>query len=146
MMINGRIFKSGAWWCAEAPSIGVYTQGKTRKEAEEMLADAVQAVIHRDGFAVKVTANGADDVLVAANQPAMLGAYLLKYQRETNGLSLADVAKLLGVSSRTNYARIEQGTSVPTIDKFVEILHAIAPEMAVVIGPRASSPKRKAAR
>jgi phage terminase large subunit-like protein len=148
MMLSGRIFRSrgaGAWWCAEVPAVGVYTQGKTRKEAEEMLADAVQEVVHRDGFAVTVSRHGGDEVLVEANQPGALAAYLLKYQRETNGLSLADVAKSLGASSRNAYASYERGRTEPTIGKFRELLAAVAPDMALVVEPRAhASSKRKA--
>jgi transcriptional regulator with XRE-family HTH domain len=138
MVITGRIAKEpGIWWSAEAPVAGVYTQGKSRKDAERMLADALESLINRPGFKVTITSGGeAGSVFVEANEPAALAAYVLKHQREAHDLSLADVAKLLGVSSRTNYARYEQGKSVPTLDKFVELLHAIAPEMAVVVGPR----------
>lgn len=138
MMLTGRIAKEkGVWWSAEAPVAGVYTQGRTRKDAAAMLADAFESLINRPGLKVTVTDLGGDgEVLVEANEPAALAAYVLKFQRETNKLSLADVAARLGASSRTAYARYEQGKSVPTLDKFVELLRAVAPDMALTVGPR----------
>src|SRR5262245_41721191 len=126
MMLIGRLSKAtGRWWAAEVPVAGVYTQGRSRRNAAAMLADAFESLINRPGF--KVTVLDDDDgeqVFITANEPAALAAYVLKYQREVHGLSLAQVAKVLGASSRNAYARYEQGESVPTLDKFTELLHA----------------------
>jgi hypothetical protein len=136
-MIKGRIFKSGAWWAAEAPDAGVFTQGRSRADAKAMLADAFESLINRPGFKVTVADFGdGDDVLVEANEAAPLAAYVLKHQREIHGLSLANVAEALGASSRTAYSRYEQGASVPTLDKFQELLRAVAPDMTVIFVPR----------
>src|SRR5262249_43413357 len=117
MMLTGRIWKeTKRWWAAEAPIAGVYTQGRSRKDAAAMLADAFESLISRPGFRVTVTDEAnSDHVLIEANEPSALAAYVLKYQREVHGLSLAQVAKTLGASSRNAYARYEQGTSVPTL-------------------------------
>ena len=53
---------------------------------------------------------------------------LLRRQRERSGLSLAEAAARLGAKSRNAYARYEQGTSVPTLDKLTELLQAVAPD------------------
>jgi transcriptional regulator with XRE-family HTH domain len=53
-----------------------------------------------------------------------------------HGLSLADVAKLLGASSRNAYASYEQGRTEPTLGKFRELLLAVAPDMTLTVGPR----------
>lgn len=129
MMLIGRLSKeTGTWWAAEAPVAGVYTQGRSRKDAAAMLADAFESLVNRPGFKVTVLDEGnGDQVLVEANEPAALAAYVLKYQREAHGLSLAQAAKALGASSRNAYARYEQGASVPTLDKFAELLRAVAP-------------------
>lgn len=149
MMLVGRIFKEGAFWAAEAPMIGVYTQGTSRADAERMLADAVQEVVNRPGFEVTVARRDGDEVLVSANDPGALAAYVLKYQREVHQLSLADVAKKLDSSSRNAYAAYEQGKREPSLSKYIELLAAVAPEMTLMVGPRSSSApatKRKAAR
>ncbi len=149
MMLVGRIEKAeGSWWYAECPIVGAYTQGKSRKDAATMLADCVQTLVGRDGVAITVTEAGESPdggfaVMLEANEPARLAALVLTYQREKNKLSLADVAKKLGASSRNAYARYEQGVSVPSLDKYAELLAVVAPDMALVVGPR-SSTKRKA--
>lgn len=144
MVITGRIFKaSGPFWAAEAPAIGVFTQGTSRADAEAMLADAVQEVVHREGFSVTVERLDGDDVFIAPNDAGALAAYVLKYQREVNHLTLADVAKKLGASSVNAYAAYEQGKREPSLSKYLELLGAVAPDMALMVAPRASS-KRKA--
>ncbi len=142
-MLVGKIFRSNTspMWLAEAPIIGVYTQGRTRAEAEEMLVDAVQEVVHRPGFSASLTKLDGDAVLIDANEPVALAAYVLKYQRETHGLSLADVAKRLGASSRNAYASYEQGRTEPTLSKYRELLKAVAPEAALIVGNRERKPK-----
>jgi predicted transcriptional regulator len=148
MMLIGRLSKeTGTWWAAEAPVAGVYTQGRSRKNAAAMLADAFESLINRPGFKVTVIDEGnGDQVLIEANEPGALAAYVLKYQREVHGLSLAQVAKALGASSRNAYARYEQGSSVPTLDKFAELLRAVAPEVTLIIGTRKpviAAPRRR---
>ena len=146
MMLIGRISKAeGQWWLAECDAIGGITQGKSRKDACVMLADLIQVMardeLERIGLEVTVTeaaplGSNAFEVLVTSNDPAALAALVLRHQRQNHGMSLADVAVKLGLSSRNAYARYEQGQSVPTIDKFLELLRAVAPEMTVIIGPR----------
>jgi DNA-binding transcriptional regulator YiaG len=136
-MLIGRIAKEqGSLWSAEVDAIGAFTKGTSRKDAISMLGES----------------DGVIAVLVDATQPSRLAAQVLKYQREVHGLSLADVARLLGTSSRNAYASYEQGRTEPTLGKFRELLMAVAPDMALVvgprIGPRAAPPikKRKSAR
>jgi DNA-binding XRE family transcriptional regulator len=142
MMLVGRIAKEeGPFWSAEVEAIGAFTQGRSRKEAFAMLGDLIETMVHRSGFSATVHEAGkADDgsisVLVDANEPALLAAQVLKYQREVHGLSLADVAKALGASSRNAYASYEQGRTEPTLSKYRELLHAVAPEMALIVETR----------
>jgi predicted transcriptional regulator len=105
-----------------------------------MLAEVIDLMVERPGFKVTVTElddnNGVITVLVDATEPSRLAAQVLKYQREVHGLSLADVAKLLGSSSRNAYASYEQGRTEPTLGKLQELLMAVAPDMALTVGPR----------
>jgi DNA-binding XRE family transcriptional regulator len=151
-MLIGRIAKAqGSLWSAEVAAIGAFTQGTSRKDAASMLAEVIELMIDRPGFKVTVTEVGEDSgavaVLVDATEPSLLAAQVLKYQREVHGLSLADVARLLGASSRNAYASYEQGRTEPTLGKFRELLMAVAPDMALTvgprIGPRAVGPTRK---
>ena len=144
MMLVGRIVKEErTWWSAEVATIGAFTQGRSRKDAAVMLADLIETMVERPGFKVKVSFLGDQGlVLVEANEPGRLAAQVLKYQREVHRLSLADVSKLLGATSRNAYARYEQGRAVPSLDKLYELLRVIAPDMALVLTER--KPTRRA--
>jgi hypothetical protein len=146
MLIAGRIWKDGQWWLAESAIADVMTQGKTRTEAAAMLADAVESLVNRPGFKVMVRdapSAGDGGVTLEASDPALLAALVLRRQREANGLSLSQAAEALGQTSKTAYARYEQGQTVPTIEKFEELLRAVSPEAAVIIGTRAPTKKAK---
>lgn len=144
-MLVGTIEKRGQWWIAVCELIGAFTQARTRKEAMENLGDVVELRVERKGFEATVTeiarqGTRAFTVLVDPSDPAQLAAAVLKYQRARHGLSLADVAKKLGVSSRNAYARYEHGTSEPSLGKLRELLGGVAPEITMLLDVTRSSP------
>ena len=147
MMLTGRIFRESTGWSAHCEIVGIYTQGRSLKEATANLAEAIELKAGRDGLAVSVSDLGAiaDDshtVFIDSNDPALLAAEVLKYQREKNNLSLSDVAKRLGASSLNAYAAYEQGARKPSLGKFRELLAVVAPDMVLSVGPRGGA-KRK---
>src|SRR5512140_1694932 len=128
-MLIGTVTKQEViWWSAHCDIAGIFTQGKSKADAMRALADAFEDVIHRPGFRVTVTELNGDEVHVAASDPALLLGVVLRYQREAHGLSLADVAKRIGASSRNAYARYEHGTAMPKLDTVQALLQAVAPE------------------
>ena len=147
-MLIGHIEKQGRWWVAECEIVGAFTQGRSRTEAMENLAEVVELRVDRDGFAATVSelekrGRNAFTVIVEPSDPGWLAVAVLKYQRARNRMSLADVAKSLGAASRNAYASYEQGTREPTLGKFRELLGAVAPEMTLILGPRVG-PRRRA--
>src|SRR5215813_8215804 len=150
-MLIGTVTKQeGIWWSAHCDSAGIFTQGKSRADAMQALADAFEDVVNREDFKVTVTALEGDEVSVESSDPALLLGGVLRYQREAHHLSLADVAKRIGASSRNAYARYEHGTSMPKLDTVQEILKAVAPELVLTVGPRkgpsASAPRASKAK
>ena len=137
MLLIGAVAKQeGIWWSAHCDIAGIFTQGKSKADAMRALEDAFEDVVDHPGFKATVTALGGDEVRVEASDPALLLGVVLRYQREAHGLSLADVAKRIGASSRNAYARYEHGTSMPKLDTVQEMLKAVAPELAFTVGPR----------
>jgi len=57
---------------------------------------------------------------------------LLQRKRELSGLSLAQVASLLGNKSRNTYTFYERGYSVPGVEKLDELLNEICPQTDIV--------------
>lgn len=73
MIFEGHIVRSGRWWAVEVASIGLFTQGRTRKQAEAMTADALEALAGEslgasawsNGDRIYVQAEDADGLIIA---------------------------------------------------------------------------------
>ena len=133
MRFTGRIYKDGKFWLAEIPILDLMTQGRTKKEAYLMVADMIETMVNRDGFRVTVHKGAKDTFEVGASEPKPMIGLLLKRKREISGLSLAQVAKRMGMSSRNAYARYEQGKAMPTIEKLNQLFYAVSPDTDLVI-------------
>jgi len=148
-VLIGHIEKRGGWWVAECEVVGGFTQGRSRAEAMNNLAEVVELRVAKPRFEVNVSefekrGRNSFSVLLEPSEPAWLAAAVLKYQRARHRLSLADVAKSLRSASRNAYASYEQGAREPTLGKFRELLTAVAPEMTMILEPR--SPRKIPAR
>lgn len=127
MRFEGKVSRDGRFWLAEIPLLDAMTQGRTRKEALEMIADWLQTMVNRDGFTVEVHPRNRMEFEVSGSDAAAMTALLLRRRREASGASLREVATRLGASSRNAYARYERGEAVPTVDKLDELLKAASP-------------------
>jgi hypothetical protein len=147
MMILGRLWKDGKWWLAESEIADVCTQGRSRKDAARMLADAFETLIDRPGCKVIVTDYGRADgeVSIEASEPSALVALVLQRLRQNSGKSLSEVAQAMGRTSKNAYARYEQGRAVPTIDMFAALLRAVSTDATLILGSRRLGTKRATA-
>jgi len=127
LRLAGRVFKAGNYWAVEVPILDVVTQGRSKKEALEMIADAVEMLVDREGFKIEVFPGRNGDFTIGASDDAALTALLLRRLRIKSGLSLAEVAARLGSKSPNSYARYEQSRSVPSIQKLSRLFAAVAP-------------------
>lgn len=132
MRFEGRVYKDGKHWLVEVEAFDAMTQGRTKKEAYDMIKDLLETMADAPGFEVHVFPQRGDRVEIGSTDVARLIALLLRRQREKHGLSLADMTSRLGQTSRNAYARYEQGRAVPTIEKLEELLDAVAPEQRFV--------------
>ncbi|CAN2039681.1 Helix-turn-helix transcriptional regulator [Candidatus Magnetomoraceae bacterium gMMP-15] len=133
MRFYGRIYKDGKFWLAEVPILDAITQGRSRKEAYDMVEDLLETLANRPGFSVKVYPGKHGDFEAGSSDTRGMVSLLLKRQRERSGLSLAETAERLGFKSRNSYARYENGTSMPTLEKFNELLQAVSPGQDFVL-------------
>jgi DNA-binding XRE family transcriptional regulator len=139
MRLAGRVFKVGKFWAIEVPILGVVTQGYTKKEAYEMIADAIESLVNKKGFKVEVFPGKGEYFELGSPDLSTLTAFLLRRQRMKQGLTLVEVAKRLGAKSHNTYARYEQGKSIPTIEKFSKLLSALSPDNDFVLVESQSS-------
>jgi len=125
MRFAGRVFKCGSQWAVEVPILDVVTQGRSKRDAYEMIADAVESLVGRKGFAIKVFPGAGEEFEIGATDEAALTALLLRRARARSGLSLAEVAARLGAKSINGYARYEQGRSIPSVRKLSQLYAAV---------------------
>jgi len=127
MRFEGNVVRDGRFWVAEIALLEAGTQGRTRKEALEMIGDWLETMVNRKEFRAKVHPRGNNEFEISGNDAAAMTALLLRRRREASGSSLRDVAERLGASSRNAYARYERGEAVPTLEKLDALLKAASP-------------------
>jgi predicted RNase H-like HicB family nuclease len=126
MRFIGRVFKVGRYWAIEVPILGVVTQGRTRKQAFDMIADAIEALVSKKSFRAEVFPGEGEYFEVGSPDVAALAALLLRRLRAKHGLTLSDVTRRMGAKSLNSYARYEQGRSVPSIARLSQLLNAVS--------------------
>lgn len=133
MRFWGNTCRDGKLWLAEIPILDAMTQGRSRKEALSMAADLVETLVGRRGFSACVHPLPHGDFEISVSDVRPMIALLLRRQRARSGLTLQQVAERLGARSRNTYARYEQGSSQPTLEKLIQLLHAVAPDRDLVL-------------
>jgi predicted RNase H-like HicB family nuclease len=134
--LEGKIWKDpdSSWWLVEISFLDIMTQGKTRKEALEMIKDAVMELLkdsyegHLDRHFQLVVHLYEDGIIgLGASDDKLLFALGLKRQRLKSGSTIRDVSKRLQSQSPNAYARYEQAHVRPSLEKYAELLHAANP-------------------
>jgi len=101
---------------------------------------------HQLGEEAVATGNAEDEQEAGHAHGSRIGRLRSRVAFASIRISLADVAKKLGASSRSSYASYEQGRTEPSLSKYIELLAAVAPERALTVGPRSATKKAKSAR
>lgn len=128
MILEGRVFKSGKLWVAEIPALDASTQGHSRTDLLEMVQDLVKELLESKQAKIGV-AYVKGELYVEVRPSSELLPVILKRQRMKQGLTIRQVAARLGYKNHNAYAAYEQGKSIPSYDKFEELLVGIlAPE------------------
>ncbi len=133
MRFEGKLTRDGRFWLAEIPLLDALTQGRTRKEALEMIGDWLETMVNRRGFRARVHTRRGNEFEVSGSDAAAMTALLLRRLREASGTSLGEVASRLGATSRNAYARYERGEAVPTVEKLDALVKAASPGEDFVI-------------
>jgi predicted RNase H-like HicB family nuclease len=142
MELEGKVWKDpdSTWWLVEVSFLDVMTQGKTRKEALEMIKDAVMELL-KDSYAdvldkhFHLTVNLYEDGVIGmgASDENLLFALGLKRQRLRSDSTIRDVSKRLKSKSPNAYARYERAQARPSFEKYAELLHAANPNRSPLL-------------
>lgn len=133
MYFTGELKKDGKFWMIEVPMLEVATQGKTRKEALEMIADAIELLVDKKGFKIQVRPIGPYQFLITAKDLAQLLALFVKRRREAEKLTIRAFAKKLGYKSHTSYAQYETGKHMPGIDFVDRVIKVTNPDTGLCL-------------
>jgi hypothetical protein len=110
----------------EVSILTVVSQGRTKKEAFEMIADAFKTLVHKPDFKIHLFPGKGEYFEIGASDESALTAFLLRRERAKSGMTLAEVARKLGSKSLNTYARCVQGRTAPAVPKLSELLSAVA--------------------
>lgn len=131
MRFAGSLAKDGKHWLAEVPMFDALTQGRTRKEALDMVADWFVTMADQRGFSVDVYGGKTNRFEVGSADTRTMVRLLLRRQRQRNGMTLAEATRKLNA----NYARYERGDATPSLEKLDELLRTLSPSMDFVMEP-----------
>jgi catalase len=142
MRIEGRIIPPQGkekYWAVSIDSMAIFTQGTSEKDAYRMAADAVEMLAEDAGTPFKATIEKGSErhtFTVNGSDPSALLRFAFRRMRAAKNLTLMDVSKRLDSKSPNAYAKFERGT-VPRLDTLEELIHAIDPDLQLVLKKRA---------
>lgn len=132
---EGKLLKKGKYWSIYVPSLDIYTQGTSKKDALFMIKEAIELSVNEKGFEISIDPLPQNRFILRSKKiknEKYLIALLLKNQRAKYGLSTQEVANRLGVSKHA-YAQYEQARSIPSITKIEEFIYAMNDRAHVVL-------------
>ena len=138
MEFRGKVWKTDDRppWVIQVKSLGITTQGYTKKKALSMLQDAVELYLDysfNQKPTVKVIDHGKGVVGVTCSERKLLLSLSLIKQRERSGLTVREVADRLGSQSPNAYGKYERGKVNISIEKFDQLLQAVNPQLTGVM-------------
>ena len=141
MEILALIKKEKKMWEIEVPIMSLYTCGRTKTEAIEMLKDLLESAL-KDHFSKKYN-NKKVAIKIVVREIGMLGieakdmrpllSYALYRQREESHMTIKQVAKRLGSKYPNAYAKYERGNINITLNQYNKLIHAISPNRELIL-------------
>lgn len=134
MKLKGKLIneKEGGY-SITVESVGAFTQGETKKEALQMIKEAIELMINRDNFQIQITVFSGNTFYIEANQPYILFALWLRQNRIKQGLTLEDMRKKMGAKSKNEYAKYEKGINQPSLEKIEKLIKAVKPKASLLL-------------
>lgn len=138
MRIQGDISKDGNFWLVNIPILGgILTQGMTKNEAYSNAKDYVECISNKADFTVEVFKGEKGTFEIGSTDTQAFMALILKAHRNSENLTLRQVADHLGDASITAYANVESGKVKPTMERFQRYYRAVSKknDMDFVLSP-----------
>lgn len=139
MELIGKVWKEGKFWLVEVPVIDVCTQGRTRKEALEMIQDAISELLisyfpkEKDKLKLEIIDYAKSVIGIKSSNNNLMLSFSLIRQREMTKSTVRDVAERLGSKSPNSYAQYERGKMGITVDQYERLLLAVNPKRPPIL-------------
>jgi predicted RNase H-like HicB family nuclease len=134
MELEGKIWKSKKFWLVEVPSLDAMTQGRTKKEALEMIKDLIKEMIINyfpeplnEGLEINIINYKGRSIGITTNNNSLILALSLRRQREKSGSTVREVSGRLGSKSPNSYAQYEKGRARISLEHYERLLIAANP-------------------
>jgi len=138
MELEGKIWKSKKFWLGEVSSLDAMTQGRTRKEALEMIKDLIKEMLInyfpedvKDNLEINVLDYKGKSFGITTNISSLILALSLRRQREKSGSTVREVSGRLGSKSPNAYAQYEKGRVRISLEHYERLLNAANPARQV---------------
>lgn len=133
MTFGGKVYKGKKFWISESETLDAMTQGTSKGNAIEMLIDWIRLEVDKPGVKVKIVECPTGNLTIETSHDAAVVGVILRRERARRGLSVREVARLLGSKNPNSYAAYESGKREPSVSKFEELLHTLNPERKLQI-------------
>lgn len=125
MLVQGNCYKVGNQWLAEIPLIKVVISSSPGGDRSDLM-DCVCQMAKQSNIKVSLVEKACGDkFFLRVESIDQLLPVILRRTRLTKKLSMGDVTKRLGYSSRNAYAQYEYGKTKLTFAKYVELMGAL---------------------
>ncbi len=144
MDIEGKIrkFSKGGPpdWVISIPLLDINTQGRTRKEAIKMLKGAIKDYFDHffgkqrsKGIKISINDSGKSIIGISCSDLSLLMSLILIKQREKCGITIRQIVARIGSASPNAYKQYEYGKKKMSTEKFDELIHAVNPEIRLIV-------------
>lgn len=113
------------YWSIGIPLLHIYTQGRSKKNALEMIKEAVESAVDVKGFTVEVEILTENSIAITSTDFTRLIGFMLRQQRQNKQMSLRQAAKKLGSDSPNEFSRYEQSKSSTSLEKLAQLMSAL---------------------
>jgi hypothetical protein len=135
MLVEGRCHKVGNQWIGEVPFFQSVFSTRPGEERESLFEN-IKSSADEIGTEIRLHSEDGDTFMLEIDDISPILPMILKRIRIKKRLSIGEVTKLLGFNSRNSYAQYEYGKTKLTLNKFEEIVKAMAPDYQLVLSRR----------
>lgn len=133
MLVQGNYHKVGNQWIADIPLLYTMISSNPGDEKNDLI-DNIRDLAKQSEVDIDFVESEEDGKFYfeVKNVDKFL-PIILKRTRLAKKMSIGDITKRLGFSSRNSYAQYEYGKTKLTFSKYLEFIEAMDPEMKVVL-------------